>query len=114
MELQEDAHREGTLHISRHDTNRIVISGTEFTQPFLLSSSRTAEWIPFDWSLVLQWQPELVLLGCHDVDDATLAPLFDANISVERMSTASACRTFNALAHEGRDVVAAFAMDVSE
>lgn len=60
---------------------------------------------------VLQLQPEIVLLGTgagqHFPQPAALRPLAEAQIGVEIMDTAAACRTFNILMAEGRNVVAA-------
>ena len=55
--------------------------------------------------------PEIVLLGTGKAfafpDPAILAPLHQARIGVEVMDTPAACRTYNILAAEGRNVVAA-------
>ncbi len=56
-------------------------------------------------------KPELVLLGtgegCHIPDAEIIAPLISAGIGVEFMGTAAACRTYNILVQDGRDVAAA-------
>lgn len=58
----------------------------------------------------LDYQPEVVLLGCGATmrfpGQEVLLPLHRQGIGVELMNTAAACRTFNILASEGRDVVA--------
>lgn len=58
----------------------------------------------------LAYKPEVVLLGCGKSmrypPAESLAPLHRLGIGVEVMNTAAACRTFNILASEGRDVVA--------
>lgn len=55
--------------------------------------------------------PEIVLLGTgadfHFPDPALLAPLYKAGIGVEVMDTPAACRTYNILLGEGRNVIAA-------
>lgn len=55
--------------------------------------------------------PELVLLGTGDVlrfpDPRLLANLTRAGIGAEVMDTRAACRTYNILAEEGRNVAAA-------
>jgi len=55
--------------------------------------------------------PEIVLLGTGPTfvfpEPALLAPLYKAGIGVEVMDTPAACRTFNILLAEGRNVVAA-------
>jgi uncharacterized protein len=60
---------------------------------------------------ILEMKPEIVLLGTGATfvfpDPARLAPLRDARVGVEVMDTAAACRTYNILLAEGRNVVAA-------
>ena len=55
--------------------------------------------------------PEIVLLGTGPTfafpEPALLAPLYKAGIGVEVMDTPAACRTFNILLAEGRNVIAA-------
>ncbi len=56
-------------------------------------------------------KPEILLLGTGATHrfpaPATLREFAQAQIGVETMDTAAACRTFNILMAEGRDVVAA-------
>jgi uncharacterized protein len=60
---------------------------------------------------ILQMKPEIVLLGTGATfvfpEPALLAPLRNARVGVEVMDTAAACRTYNILLAEGRNVVAA-------
>jgi len=60
---------------------------------------------------IVQLNPEIVLLGTgrafHFPEQKLLAPLYSARIGVEVMDTPAACRTFNILLGEGRNVVAA-------
>jgi uncharacterized protein len=64
---------------------------------------------------VIHFDPELVILGTGrklDFPHPSLTePLFSRNIGVEIMDTAAACRTYNVLVHEGREVVAAIIID---
>ncbi|MCG6885896.1 MAG: MTH938/NDUFAF3 family protein [Proteobacteria bacterium] len=63
---------------------------------------------------VLALKPELILLGtgatlqfpAADI----LAPVHQAGLGIEIMGTAAACRTFNILVDEGRNVAAALLM----
>ena len=63
---------------------------------------------------ILDLEPELVLLGTgarqYFPAMETLSPLHRAQIGIEVMDTAAACRTFNILVGEGRHVVAALMM----
>ena len=60
---------------------------------------------------IVELQPEIALLGTGPKfafpDQALLAPLYRAGIGVEVMDTPAACRTFNILLGEGRNVAAA-------
>ena len=59
--------------------------------------------------------PELVLLGTGDVlrfpDPRLLVNLTRAGIGAEVMDTRAACRTYNILAEEGRNVAAALIIE---
>jgi uncharacterized protein len=60
---------------------------------------------------ILELAPEIVLLGTGDAfrfpEPQLLAPLLKAGIGAEVMDTPAACRTYNILLGEGRNVVAA-------
>lgn len=60
---------------------------------------------------IVELKPEVVLLGTGAVfrlpEPALLAPLYKAGIGVEVMDTPAACRTYNILLGEGRNVIAA-------
>ena len=60
---------------------------------------------------IAELQPEIVLLGTgaklQFPERALLAPLYAAGVGVEVMDTFAACRTYNILLGEGRNVLAA-------
>ena len=60
---------------------------------------------------IVELKPEIVLLGTGSTfrfpEAALLAPLYKAGIGVEVMDTPAACRTYNILLGEGRNVIAA-------
>ena len=60
---------------------------------------------------ILELKPELVLLGTGSrqglVSPALLRSFYAAGVGIEVMTTDAACRTFNLLAAEDREVVAA-------
>lgn len=60
---------------------------------------------------IVELKPEIVLLGTGAAlrfpHPAMLAPLYKAGIGVEVMDTPAACRTYNILLGEGRNVIAA-------
>ena len=63
-----------------------------------------------DFARLLQWRPEIVLLGTGRTQTflhpRLTQPLTAAHVGVEIMDTRAACRTFNILVGEGRRVVA--------
>jgi uncharacterized protein len=60
-------------------------------------------------------KPEIVIVGTgkhfHFPSPATLRPLIDARIGYEIMDTAAACRTYNILLGEGRNVMAVLVVE---
>jgi uncharacterized protein len=64
---------------------------------------------------VIDLNPELVILGTGRTLEfpkpALTESLFAKGIGVEIMDTAAACRTYNVLMHEGREVAAALIVD---
>lgn len=68
------------------------------------------------FELLQSLRPELVIFGSgarlRFVTPAVLRPLIEHGIGVETMDTAAACRTYNVLAAEGREVVAALLLEI--
>lgn len=64
---------------------------------------------------IAELKPEIVLLGTGATfkfaEPRLLAPLYKAGAGVEVMDTPAACRTYNILLGEGRNVVAALIVD---
>ncbi len=64
---------------------------------------------------VLELKPELVIFGSGDIlrfpGAALIRALIAQRIGVETMDTGAACRTYNVLAAEGREVVAALLLE---
>lgn len=62
-------------------------------------------------NIFLSHAPDIVLLGTgekmHFLSTETLIPLHTQGIGIEIMTTAAACRTFNVLLAENRNVLAA-------
>lgn len=60
------------------------------------------------------WQPQLILLGtgARQVFPAPelLRPLYEQGLGIEIMDTGAACRTYNIVVAEGRQVLAALLM----
>ena len=93
---------------ARHDQS-LVVSGDRVMVDWPATSieALTADHI----AALVAFAPEIVLLGTGATfafpEPALLAPLYKAGIGVEVMDTPAACRTFNILLAEGRNVIAA-------
>ncbi|WP_455212201.1 Mth938-like domain-containing protein [Kaarinaea lacus] len=90
------------------------------TRSFIISPKYLKEnWPPQNLSAIteehlqaaIDLNPELIILGTGKIlefpQPSVTESLFAKGIGVEIMDTAAACRTYNVLMHEGRDVVAA-------
>jgi uncharacterized protein len=111
---------EGTLFVRACHADAIVIVDRELRSSFILSPDRLIEAWPartvadlIDEALqpILDLRPQVVLLGTgakvHFPAQATLAQFLTRGIGIEVMDNSAACRTFNLLVSEGRNVVAA-------
>ena len=91
-----------------------------FNKPFIISGQRI---VP-EWNVrsvsdineknlqrIFEMEPEVILIGTGNTQEflppATQAHFFRRNVGFEVMTTDAACRTFNVLVSEGRQVVAA-------
>lgn len=94
-------------------TSSVVLPWRGAVQPWPCNdfTALTAE----HFELLLAHEPELVIFGSgariRFVAPALLRALIDRGIGVETMDAAAACRTYNVLAAEGREVVAALLLE---
>ena len=103
----------------------VAVNGVRYESSLVVLPDRIVE----DWSVptiesltqgdmeaLALLKPELVLLGTGDLlrfpDSRLLASLAAARIGAEFMDTRAACRTYNILAAEGRNVAAALIIPV--
>ena len=111
---------EGRNMFTGYGAGYVEVNRTRYSQSLVVG----AESLVTDWPLasiealaadhlaaILAMKPEIVLIGTGATfafpEPARLAPLRDARVGVEVMDTAAACRTYNILLGEGRNVVAA-------
>ena len=120
------------LHLSQHSRRNtftaygpgyVEVNGMRYEASLVVMPDRIAD----DWKVphfeamvqdhidaLAALNPELVLLGTGDVlrfpDPRLLANLMRAGIGTEVMDTRAACRTYNILAEEGRNIAAALIM----
>ena len=98
----------------------VEVGGTRYRESLVVSAERLVT----DWparsvdmlsadhiAAIVELAPEIVLIGTGErfefPEAALLASLQRAGIGVEVMDTRAACRTYNVLLGEGRNVVAA-------
>ena len=93
---------------ARHSSS-LVVSGDRLVTdwPAAALEDLTADHL----AAIVELKPEIVLLGSGATfrfpEPSLLAPLYKAGIGVEVMDTPAACRTYNILLGEGRNVIAA-------
>lgn len=123
MKFQPDS-LDGVNTIARHDGGRVWVGARAYEGSVVVPwSGAVRAWAParFDELLqahfdgLLQDNPELVIFGSgarlRFPKPALLRVLIERRIGVESMDTPAACRTYNVLAGEGRNVVAALLLD---
>ena len=96
------------INRARHAAS-LVVSGDRLVTDWPVSA---VEGLAADhMAAIVELKPEIVLLGTgaslRFPEPALLAPLYRAGIGVEVMDTPAACRTYNILLAEGRNVLAA-------
>ena len=114
----------GLLAITAYDAEHIAVNGRRLTKSFLLTPQRLIEdWPPASFDSLTE--PDLAAvadLGCRIVllgtgsrqrfpAAALLRPLIERRIGVEIMDSHAACRTYNILMAEGREVAAALIIE---
>ncbi len=115
---------QGGNSISRHDTQGVWVNGKPHTASVLVpwkgevhpwSPSRFEELQPAHFEAIQALNPELVVFGSGATlrfpSPALWRRLVEARIGFEVMDIAAACRTYNVLASEGRNVMAALLIE---
>jgi uncharacterized protein len=87
----------------------LILSSSELIPDWPVTSAGDIE--PHHLEKVLELRPEIVLIGTGKqqvfLPPSLMMFFYEKNIGVEVMSTDAACRTFNVLVSESRNVVAA-------
>jgi uncharacterized protein len=102
----------------------VRIGERTFSRSLIVTATRIIEdWRPLgipdlkvtDLDPLLELRPEVLLIGSGTrqvfPDRATLAALYSAGLGFEIMDTGAACRTYNVLVAEGREVAAALIVE---
>jgi uncharacterized protein len=111
---------EGKNLFTGYGEGYVAVNGARHSESLVVSGDRlVTDWParaledlkPDHLAAIIELRPEIVLLGTGATfqfpEPALLAPLYKAGIGVEVMDTPAACRTYNILLGEGRNVVAA-------
>lgn len=114
----------GLLSITSYDARHIAVNGRPLTKSFLLTPQRLIEdWPPAsfdsltesDLLAVANLDCPIVLLGTGARQrfpaPALMRQLIEKRVGVEVMDSHAACRTYNILMAEGRQVVAAMIIE---
>ena len=121
MKLQPDQSDAQT--ISAHGPGWVGVAGEKITHSVIIGSrGQRIRWAasyeelgPQHFATLAELEVEVVIFGSgariRFPKPAWLAPLAAARIGIETMDTAAACRTYNILAQEGRDVAVALLLE---
>ncbi len=102
-----------------YGTGFVQVNATRYEHSVIVSGDSVEAWDVNDldspgatsYSRLVELRPEIIIIGSgarfRFPSPATLRPLIDARIGHEIMDTAAACRTYNILLTEGRNVLAA-------
>lgn len=118
--------RSSTQTISGYGPGWIGIDADKISHSVLVGSNglrqawackRFEDLTPEHFALLAQLDTELIIFGSGHRNrfppPAWLAPLMACRRGLETMDTAAACRTYNILAAEGRNVVAALILETA-
>lgn len=110
----------GQFRITAYGNGYVRVNEEEITVSCIVTPARLIrDWIPQSHTdlrpahmePVLRLEPEIVLLGTgpsqHFPAPEVFSEMLQRGIGMEVMSTSAACRTYNILLSEGRDVAAA-------
>lgn len=118
MKFAQDFQHEGYV-ITSYDCNSICINGKTFSSSLIIAAAK----LETDWDIatveslqanhmdqLLSFEPELIIIGTGNSlvfpDVEVYSAIIRQGIGIEFMDTGAACRTYNILLGEGRDVVA--------
>jgi uncharacterized protein len=122
MKLQPD--KSDVQSISGYGPGWVGVNGEKLTQSVILSSrgerlawgaERFEDLDAGHFAQLAEVDAEIVIFGSGSrirfPQAAWLKPLIARRVGVETMDTAAACRTYNILAHEGRNVAVALLLE---
>jgi uncharacterized protein len=118
MKFAQDSQDEGYV-ITAYDNESVTVNGKPFSQSMIIARTKLNEnWDieriellqPVHLDLILSFNPELIIIGTGGKlifpPVQVYSNIIRHGIGVDFMDTGAACRTYNILMSEGRDVVA--------
>ncbi len=118
MKFAQDNQDEGYV-ITAYDADSVSINGKPFQQSFIITPAKLEEnWAVTSIALleqphieqILALKPELIIIGTGDKLIFPAVEIYSSiiqhGIGIDFMDTRAACRTYNILMSEDRDVVA--------
>ena len=108
------AYAPGAVRIGNRTYDRsLIVTAARIIEAW--RPARIEELSPTDLEPILELQPEVLLIGTGTrqrfPDRGALAALYAARLGFEIMDTGAACRTYNLLVAEGRNVAAALIVE---
>ncbi|MBA2654748.1 MAG: Mth938-like domain-containing protein [Gammaproteobacteria bacterium] len=112
-------HNHGDYEIRSYQVGEIKINDQTYSKSLIVGAHQLENWTPQcfqqltpqDFEKILDFKPNIVLVGTGEKllfpEAKLLRSLYEHQVGVEIMATHAACRTFNVLMSEGRNVVAA-------
>jgi uncharacterized protein len=108
MQLSEDTPLTQFL-VTAYEEGTVWVNHTPYTHSIILTPNAVYPWTE-DLAELLQHEAELILIGTGNTGKIftpeQLVIFYEKNLGVEVMNTQAACRTYNLLANEGRQVIA--------
>ncbi len=120
----ESNNNDSSYVIRSYDRKCINVNDKLLTQSFIITSDQLIQnWSPRhltelsidDLELIINLEPEIIILGCGTrlcfPEAVVTAPVISRNIGFEVMDTHAACRCFTILISEGRNVAAGMILE---
>lgn len=118
MKIHQDTSTEQHL-FTGYGSDYVMVDKVRYDYPLLVEPGNIQQWhvIGFDtltrqdFEALESYAPEVIIFGTGEnlkfPHPSLISPLLTKGIGVECMNTGAACRTFNILCAEGRQVLAA-------
>jgi uncharacterized protein len=117
MQISLDSNR-GAYYVRSYQTGEFKINDQIYNSSLILTSDQLIQWAPQNLAeltteylmMLIELKPEVAILGTGEKlifpDRELLKIFYQHKIGIEVMDTNAACRTYNVLTSEGRNVVA--------